>query len=585
MKKSLFVLFALAASAQFLYADVVVDGIKYSINTTTHKATVVKGQDAGLTRVIIPESFKYESDVYAVTSIAEEALRGSSITFLSVPASVTSVGDNAFGACANLDTVMWNAIDCNNFSNYQYAPFYHYMMMNAKVKKMFFGPNVHHVPAYLCYNMNQVDTVVLPASVQTIGNDAFRGCSNLKVAILPEELTNLGSQAFSGCSKLDSVNTLGKLTIIPSNAFNSCYKLMKIMIPDGVTSIGDNAFYQTGLKKIIIPNTVATMGDAPFGSCGSLDSVVWNAVSCTMSTAINASPFYDASYISVKSFTFGDAVEVIPQNLCYEMSLLDTIIIPATVTSIGQSAFNGCTGFKEVVLPEGLASLASSAFNGCTNLKKINLPSGLTTIPAQTFYNCPIDSIIIPEGVATIGKNAFSKTALTTVTIPSTVTSLGDAPFDGCAALDSVVWKAVNTTSSSATNTWPFYNCSALRVIVFEKGVTNIPNMACWGASSLAKIYNYSKTPQTIYANVFTNVNKTTCELHVPADGLEEYKAADVWKDFFDNGKLINDLPADQPTAVEDAMGENNSATKILRNGQVVIIRDHKQYNVLGAEL
>lgn len=413
----------------------------------------------------------------------------------------------------------------------------------------------------------------------------------------------------------------------------------------------------TNLTKLVLPASVTYnnitypvtgIADNAFAKCNHLDTVVWNIARCDSKSAYNTTPFYDASIKpTVKTFIIGDHVEYIPSYMCYEMSRLDTVILPSSVTQVGSSAFAYCNGLKKVVLPEGLPYTGTSAFRSCTSLESIDLPASMYTINSYMFAGCTsLKHITLHEGIQSIGTQAFEKCELTSVTLPTTLTQLSGAPFMNCSQLDSIVWNATNASCGNAINTWPFYGCNAVKTITFGENVTNIPQYACYGLSGLKRVYNYAFTPQALFANVFQSLNKSNCTLFVPLDYIDLYQKANIWKEFnpiigmavdlrfeektvsvtylqsnnslyhmeaqtwqvpvapriegfnflrweVKKGNLADGImlqavyQADQPTSspADIIMNASNPAQKLVREGQVYILQDDNIYTLTGARV
>ena len=290
------------------------------------------------------------------------------------------------------------------------------------------------------YSSNKYSgNVVIPASVTykgvtysvtSIGDSAFDGCSGLTSITIPESVTSIGKSAFSGCSGLTSINIPESVTSIGKSAFWGCSGLTSINIPEGVTSIGESAFRGcSGLTSITIPESVTNIGDYAFEGCWGLTSI----------TVASGNTFYDSR---------NNCNAIIETSSNTLIAGCQNTIIPNSVTSIGNSAFYGCSSLTSVIIPEGVTSIGNSAFYGCSGLTSINIPEGVTSIGNYAFDGCRgLTSINIPEGVTSIGNSAFyGCSSLTSVTIPESVTSIGESAFSGCSGLAVVCNRMVPPT-------------------------------------------------------------------------------------------------------------------------------------------
>ena len=331
---------------------------------------------SGLTSLTIPNS---------VTSIGSYAFEEcSGLTSVTIPNSVTSIGMYAFEGCSGLTSVLWNAKNFADFSSRDYAPFYN---IKSQITSFTFGSEVEHIPAYLCYGMENLTSVTIPNNVTSIGDYAFRGCSGLTSVTIGNSVTSIGDWAFRACSGLTSVT-----------------------IPNSVTSIGDYAFRGcSGLTSVTIPNSVTSIGMYAFEGCSGLTSVLWNAKNFADFSSRDYAPFYNIKS-QITSFTFGSEVEHIPAYLCYGMENLTSVTIPNNVTSIGDYAFRGCSGLTSVTIGNSVTSIGDWAFRACSGLTSVTIPNSVTSIGKYAFYGCSgLTSVIIGNSVTSIGKSAFGE--------------------------------------------------------------------------------------------------------------------------------------------------------------------------------
>ena len=261
-------------------------------------------------------------------------------------------------------------------------------------------PNgVTNIKSYAFYNYKSLTSVTIPSSVTNIANTAFEGCSKLtsiivdsentiydsrdscngiiktysntlvfgcKSTVIPESISSLGNYAFKNCTGLTNLTLSDNITSIGSNAFYGCTGLTELILPDNLISIGNNAFYGCqGLTNIVIPDSVTSLGESVFFSCSALTSVtVGNGVK-----SIGRLSFYNCTALA--NITLGTSVKTIGSSAFYNCTSLTNVIIPNSVLSIVGTAFYGCTGITKITIPESVNEIGSNAFSNCSNLEQI----------------------------------------------------------------------------------------------------------------------------------------------------------------------------------------------------------------------
>lgn len=307
-------------------------------------------------------------------------------------------------------------------------------------------------------------TIILPQTLETIGEESFRGCSNLEAMDVPEKTSRICSSAFRDCISMKSLKVRNGYINIGERAFENCASLESISLPDGLTEIYGGVFNSCkSLVHIDLPKNLTILGESAFSDC-----------------------------------------------VC-----LEKIEVPEAVVKIDDLAFNGCTNLTKIVLHEGLRKIGKGAFKNCRNLKQIELPISLSSIGDAPFRGCEsiksihVDpknryyksepnkregsdhvlfnknkSVIvaypassrevqydIPDSVTVISDWAFSECKkLNRITIPDSVSEIGEGAFCNCVLLDEVeIPDSVEKIDDCA-----FRGCASLEKVVIPSSVKDL---------------------------------------------------------------------------------------------------------------
>ena len=217
---------------------------------------------------------------------------------------------------------------------------------------------------------------------------------------------------------------------------------------------------------------------------GSSNTSVTSVVIPNSVTSIGDSAFQNCS--SLTSVTIPNSVTSIASQAFYDCTSLTSITIPNSVTSIGNSAFYGCTSLTSLTIPNSVAIIEGGAFAECTGLTTLTIPNGVTSIENSAFFGCTgLTSVTIPNSVTSIENNAFERcTSLRSIIIPNGVIGIASYAFARCSGLESVTFPTSLTTIENNA----FEGCTSLRSIIIPNGVGTIGNNAFLNCTSLTSI-------------------------------------------------------------------------------------------------
>ena len=310
---------------------------------------------------------------------------------LTIPNSVTQIGNSAFYYCSGLtgELTIGNSVTTIGDSAF-----------------------------YECYGLTKL---TIGNSVTQIGNSAFYYCSGLTGELtIPDSVTIIEEYTFYYCSGLTSIEIPDSVTTIGDFAFSRCSGLTSIEIPDSVTTIGDCTFYGCyNSTNVTIGYGVTAIGNRVFGDCDALTSFVVD-VDNTAYQAIDGNLYSKDGTVLVAyaigkpetSFTIPNSVITIGDYAFASCDVLTSVTFgeDSQLTTIGEGAFASCDALTSVTFGEDsqLITIGDGAFEYCYGLQSVTIPDSVTTIGFEAFRQCSnLTNIIIPNSVTTIGTHAF----------------------------------------------------------------------------------------------------------------------------------------------------------------------------------
>ena len=519
--------------------DFEVDGIYYN-NTSgptserlTAEVMFGQGPSGSYTgSITIPATVEYEGDTYTVTRIGGNAFSFcSGLTEITLPETIETIGALAFSWCRNLKSIN------------------------------------------------------IPDGVTSIESGAFTGCGLTSIDI-PDGVVSLGDNTFYDCNSLVSVDIPDGVTSIRMSTFSGCSSLVSIDIPGGVASIGEGAFSGcSSLAEITCRATVPPV-------CGERCFAYVDISNCTLSVPEGAEEAYKTADVW-KEFLYeyfisggikygaltssqGNIATVlaggeytgditIPETVenggitytvteiggraFYECEGLVSINIPDGVTSIGDETFYECLGLESVTLGSGVGTIGDGAFIGCSSLAEITCRATVPPVCGQDCFayvdisNCTLS---VPEGAeeayktADVWKEFFYEYFMSggirygAQTSPQgNIATVLAGEYTGDITIPATVENGGITYTVTSIGDRAFYRCSSLKSVTLGSGLETIGDYVFYGCRSLAEITCRATVPPVCGPRSFDYVDKYTCTLNVPEGTADDYRTADVWKEFF----------------------------------------------------
>ena len=472
--------------------------------TNLEKVTFADGGTEGL--VISNEAFANCSKLAEVNlpvrlvSISAGAFRSCrAITEIVIPEGVESIGAEAFQWCSSLVRVSLpktlSSLGYTESGSELYMYVFRYCNALEEINVASDNASFYSDNGVLYGKTEGVVTDLYPVPVNNSGVDG--------VVTIPATLTKVWAEAFkenTGLLKVDFGNVTGNVEF-GAEVFYNCKNLTEVVLPDGIELIGKYMFYQcNSLTEITIPNTVKAMEQQAFYYCSQLSKVTFAEGNDSNGLILTGGVYgsqYGTSYYPVfdrcdnlTQIAFPKRLETLgAYALCSTNISQITFSEGGLLTEIGQYALS-MSGISSVVIPASVVTIGDYAFSRCTKLTSVTFAAdgALEIINSGVFQYTGVNSVVIPANVTRIGNSAFAYSSLKSVTFAegSVCSSIGYAAFRDSLIESIAIPASVENigedipAAGSPLHGYAFDGCRNLKSLTFDTG------------SKLKNIYNYA---------------------------------------------------------------------------------------------
>ena len=495
--------------SEYYVYEVISDGVTYRIDD---KAAYVRAVDKTVSEICLAENVAFEGAQYPLYKIADNAFAGNgSITLVTVPATVETIGSNAF------DGVTYPIIKIKATTPPVLAsklPMLSAIVPPASVKA-YKAANYWKDMTIIGEGKNDIEvttsaTVDLTEAIMTQAKITPASVTSIKVhgPLTNDDIINALNTNMRSCYAIDLSDA--EIEALPDEAFNGKIGLLEITLPAGLKAIGNNAFRGCFAlrNEVTIPAGVQTIGSYAFSGCR-------NA---------KFNPALPETLTAIGDYAFQNCAN------------LYAVRLPASLQTIGEYAFYA-SSIQEIVLPEGLFSLGDGAFWFCKALETADFVNSMDiiSIPSNAFNGCSgLRKVYLPFFVEEIGDYAFSGCkSLKSLNFfeCEEITKIGEFAFRGCRSLKSLdLFKCENLTTIGSR---AFSGCTSLKSLNLPKSLETIGEYAFSGCQAISVISSPSLVPPTIASESALNgIDKDVCVLTMPKSVYLDYFRAPYWGQF-----------------------------------------------------
>ena len=454
--------------------------IYYSCNEETKTASVTSGPAKYTDDCVIPQTIRYNGDVYKVREITKYAFMGSkTLKSVTMSDNITEMGKYAFADCVSMTDV--------TFSKY-----------------------LTEIDDYTFSGCSSLGSVTIPDRVKTIGEGAFADCKNLQSVYLPHNLTTLSCWAFSGCSALKTIRINGTTGVFAENAFDGCVSLEHIYLSTAIVPEADeDAFANANYNATLHVPTEA------------VDAYKTTAPWCYFKHIVALSEQDDSPYLMTIQYTFNKEtmtstvtkvttqntdkavipattefegeiyrVTVIDMKAFFENQNLVSIELPEGITEIGIQAFLECSSLTSFIVPNSVREIKTSAFASCRAMTKCVFGSGVSNIESSVFVNDYdiTDIYCLAEKVPSTNHEAFFEYLYPRATVHVPALSLDayktTAPWSNFSNIVAIAEGETDEIEEIVNGKWSnsksIYNLQGQRIKTLQKGLNIVDGKKMW---------------------------------------------------------------------------------------------------------
>ncbi|MCM1521933.1 MAG: leucine-rich repeat domain-containing protein [Muribaculaceae bacterium] len=510
-------------------------------------------------RITIPEEVSYNGKTYKVVAVADKGFMNQKyLKWVDFPNSLREIGDQAFYCCYDLRQLDFP----ESVERIGHDAFLGGVdgILNLKAIK--------EIGAY-AFSGSSILEANISGPITKIYNGTFSDCRNLKEIHLPESIDSIGSSAFLDCDSLRNFKFPSALKYIGEAAFQDC-RLGSIVLPDGIETIEKNTFWRCRLNDVVLPNSLKTIKQFAFQFCSLNPPKFPESIE-----KIEEYAFYYSNIHGILDLT---NVKEVGEHAFANCGASE-VIIPGTIEWIEYKTFDNCYKLEKVQFLDGVKGISNCAFYYCKALKTVIFPNTLEYINSWVFYHCDnLTHVELPNSLKKIGSFSFNSCyKLGPITIPGSVEELDNQIFRG-----SNIGTMTFAPSETELN-WPsLYGCNVDTVVIGRKihfdeydldpsndpleGISSFIFLKDIDATNFLNLNHFRNTeakgqPYNLVLGVnvatpndfsqmllktltladvvppvcptFSKEQYDTLQLFVPAEGIEAYRQAEGWKNFF----------------------------------------------------